>query len=126
MAAFGTFADDIKNGEFKKIYYVYGPEAYLKRYYVNELKKVFSGDDPTCPDLFIFDGKELDLRSFTDITEIFPMMSEKKLIIIKDPPLSSQLSNILRIQPTISPMTISLSSTAKRKALMKGSRISKL
>ena len=96
MAAFGTFADDIKNGEFKKIYYVYGPEAYLKRYYVNELKKVFSGDDPTCPDLFIFDGKELDLRSFTDITEIFPMMSEKKLIIIKDPPLSSPVIQYIK------------------------------
>ncbi len=96
MAAFGTFADDIKNGEFKKIYYVYGPEAYLKRYYVNELKKVFSGDDPACPDLFIFDGKELDLRSFTDITEIFPMMSEKKLIIIKDPPLSSPVIQYIK------------------------------
>ena len=96
MAAFGTFADDIKNGEFKKIYYVYGPEAYLKRYYVNELKKVFSGDDPACPDLFIFDGKELDLRSFTDITEIFPMMSEKKLIIIKDSPLSSPVVQYIK------------------------------
>ena len=96
MAAFGTFADDIKNGEFKKIYYVYGPEAYLKRYYVNELKKVFSGDDPACPDLFIFDGKELDLRSFTDITEIFPMMSEKKLIIIKDSPLSSPVIQYIK------------------------------
>jgi len=96
MAAFVNIADDIKNGEFKKIYYVYGPEAYLKRYYINELKKVFSGDDSACLDVFVYDGKELDLRSFTDITEMFPMMSEKKLIIIKDSPLSSPVVQYIK------------------------------
>lgn len=96
MAAFGTLADDIKSGEFKKIYYVYGPESYLKRYYINELKKSLSGDDLSCSDVFVFDGKELDLRNFTDITEMFPMMGEKKLIIIKDPTLSSPVVQYIK------------------------------
>ena len=96
MAAFGTLADDIKSGEFKKIYYVHGPEAYLKRFYINELKKKVSGGDDSCPDIFIFDGKELDLRSFTDITEMFPMVSEKKLIMIKDSPMSSPVVQYIK------------------------------
>lgn len=100
MAAFGTLADDIKSGEFKKIYYVHGPEAYLKRYYINELKKVLSGGDASCPDVFVFDGKELDLRTFTDITEMFPMMSEKKLIIIKDSQMSAPVVQYIKDSAT--------------------------
>ena len=96
MAALGTLAEDIKNGSFKKIYYVYGPEAYLKRFYINELKKAVSGGDSSCPDVFVYDGKDLDLRNFTDITEMFPMMSEKKLIIIKDSPLSSPVVQYIK------------------------------
>ena len=96
MAAFGTLADDIKSGEFKKLYYVHGPEAYLKRFYINELKKTLSGGDESCPDVFVFDGKELDLRAFTDITEMFPMMSEKKLIILKDSPMSSPVVQYIK------------------------------
>ena len=53
MAAFVNIADDIKNGEFKKIYYVYGPEAYLKRYYINELKK-FVGKNQYIKIFYIF------------------------------------------------------------------------
>lgn len=90
MAAVGTISEDIKNGTLQKIYYVYGPEAYLKRFYVNELKKAVSAGDPSCPDVYIFDGRELDLRTFTDITEAFPLMGEKKLIIVKDPLMSSE------------------------------------
>ncbi|MBQ6809665.1 MAG: DNA polymerase III subunit delta [Clostridia bacterium] len=96
MAALGTLAEDIKNGSFKKIYYVYGPEAYLKRFYINELKKAVSGGDSSCPDVFVYDGKDLDLRNFTDITEMFPMMSEKKLIIIKDSPISSPVVQYIK------------------------------
>lgn len=84
-----SIADDIKNGTLKKIYYLHGPEAYLKRFYLNELKKNVSGNDPACTDVYTFDGKELPLNTFTDITEAFPMMGEKKLVIIKDPPLNS-------------------------------------
>lgn len=89
MVKFGSITEDIDKKTFKKIYYIYGTESYLKRFYVNEIKKNISENDDFCPDIYIFNGKELNLREFTDVTEMFPIISEKKLIIIKDPPLSS-------------------------------------
>lgn len=96
MAAFEIITDDIKNRSFRKIYYICGAENYLKRYYVNELKKAVSGNEASSPDIYVFDGRELSLRDLTDITEGFPIISEKKLIIIKDAQLSSPVVQYIK------------------------------
>ena len=40
-----TLNQDIKTGEFKQIYLLYGEEAFLKNSYKNRLKEAIIGDD---------------------------------------------------------------------------------
>ena len=37
--------DDIKKGEFKSVYLLYGEEEYLKKQYRDRLKNAIAGDD---------------------------------------------------------------------------------
>ena len=40
-----TIDEDIKSGQFKKIYLLYGDEAYLKKQYKDKLKKALVQPD---------------------------------------------------------------------------------
>ena len=42
-----TIDEDIKSGQFKKIYLLYGDEAYLKKQYKDKLKKALVQPDET-------------------------------------------------------------------------------
>jgi len=42
-----TIDEDIKSGQFKKIYLLYGDEAYLKKQYKDKLKKALVQPDDT-------------------------------------------------------------------------------
>jgi len=76
--------NDIESHDFKKIYYINGEEAYLKHFYYNELKKSLFGDISDHPDCIIREGKELSLSELTDAVSSYPMLAEKKAIIIID------------------------------------------
>ena len=43
-----TIDEDIKSGQFKKIYLLYGDEAYLKKQYKDKLKKALEIGRATC------------------------------------------------------------------------------
>ena len=69
-----TIDEDIKSGQFKKIYLLYGDEAYLKKQYKDKLKKALVQPDDTMnftayegkdtnPTLFLFVEEEVDKRS---------------------------------------------------------------
>ena len=40
-----VISDDIKKGEFKSVYLLYGEEEYLKKQYRDRLKNAIVGDD---------------------------------------------------------------------------------
>ena len=40
-----VISDDIKKGEFKSVYLLYGEEEYLKKQYRDRLKNAIAGDD---------------------------------------------------------------------------------
>ena len=54
-----TLNQDIKSGEFKQIYLLYGEEAFLKNSYKNRLKEAIIGDDTM--NFARFEGKGLDV-----------------------------------------------------------------
>ena len=54
-----TLNQDIKTGEFKQIYLLYGEEAFLKNSYKNRLKEAIIGDDTM--NFARFEGKGLEV-----------------------------------------------------------------
>lgn len=74
--------EDIKKAEYKKIYLLYGDEAYLKKQYKNKLKNAICGDDTM--NYSYFEGKDCDTSEIKGICETLPFFADKRLVIIEN------------------------------------------
>ena len=74
----------VREGRLEPMYLFFGEEEYLKKLYVDKIKALVP--DGGFPDFnrLEFEGKDVPLSSYDDAWESFPMMTDKKLIIIKD------------------------------------------
>ena len=77
-----TLNQDIKTGEFKQIYLLYGEEAFLKNSYKNRLKEAIIGDDTM--NFARFEGKGLDVDELIRLAETMPFFAERRLILVED------------------------------------------
>ncbi len=65
-------------------YLFYGDELYLRDIYIEKIKEVIPEDGFEEFNLISLDGKSSDLETMADAIESYPMMSEKKLVIVRD------------------------------------------
>lgn len=74
----------IRNGKLEPMYLFFGEEEYLKELYTEKIKALVP--DGGFPDFnrLEFEGKDVPLASYDDAWEGFPMMTDKRLIFIKD------------------------------------------
>ena len=77
-----TLNQDIKTGEFKQIYLLYGEEAFLKNSYKNRLKEAIIGDDTM--NFARFEGKGLDVDKLIRLADTMPFFAERRLILVED------------------------------------------
>ena len=77
-----TLNQDIKTGEFKQIYLLYGEEAFLKNSYKNRLKEAIIGDDTM--NFARFEGKGLDVDELIRLADTMPFFAERRLILGED------------------------------------------
>ncbi len=73
---------DIKNRSFAPVYLIYGDDSYLKNYYKDTLAKKASDGDPFF-NLQKFEG-DTDLQEVFDAVNQFPMMAERKSVVLAD------------------------------------------
>lgn len=80
----------IKSGDINGIYLLYGQEVFIKDSYVKKITELI--DDGGMPDFnkIVFDGEKADIAEIDDAIESFPMMCEKKLVLIKDSKIFSK------------------------------------
>ena len=77
-----TLNQDIKTGEFKQIYLLYGEEAFLKNSYKNRLKEAIIGDDTM--NFARYEGKGLDVDELIRLADTMPFFAERRLILVED------------------------------------------
>lgn len=77
-----TLNQDIKDHTFKRVYLLYGEEAFLKNSYKNRLKEAIIGDDTM--NFSYFEGKNLDLDELIRLADTMPFFTERRLILIED------------------------------------------
>ena len=97
---------DLAKGSFETLYILYGEEAYLREYYLRQLRKKVVDETFADFNLIELDGKTLTLESLTEAVDSYPAMSERKLVIVTDfniyaPPASfgDQLIDLLSDLP---------------------------
>ncbi len=84
---------DIETKSFRRIYYFYGSEPYLKRFYLNSLFSAVLPDNRDT-DLHRYEGKGLDVDIFSEELWLCPM-GEYKVMLISDLPNTSPVAEFL-------------------------------
>ncbi|MGN0333251.1 MAG: DNA polymerase III subunit delta [Lachnospiraceae bacterium] len=75
--------EDIKTGNFKSVYLLYGEEDYLKKQYREKLKKALISEDDTV-NYTHYEGKGIATGELIDLAETMPFFAERRLIVVED------------------------------------------
>lgn len=75
--------EDIKTGNFKQIYLLYGEERYLRKQYTDRLCKALCGDDDTMNTHF-YEGKDISVGEIIDLAETLPFLAPRRVIFISN------------------------------------------
>lgn len=90
--ALKTIDEDIKTGNFKQIYLLYGTEGYLKKQYRDKLKTALTVQDDgdmmggmgSDMNFNAFEGKETNPKEVIDLAETLPFFAERRVILIEN------------------------------------------
>ena len=74
--------EDLKSGQFHKVYLLYGDEAYLKKQYKDRLREAIVGEDTM--NYAYFEGKGISYKEVIDLAETMPFFAERRLIILEN------------------------------------------
>lgn len=74
---------DIKSGQFKQIYLLYGEEAYLRKQYKDRLKAAMIADGDTM-NYSYFEGKDISVGAVIDLAETLPFFADRRVIVIEN------------------------------------------
>ncbi len=85
--------EEIKSGQLKKVYLLYGEEAYLKKMYKERLRKAALPEGDTMNYAY-YEGKNVNVKEVIDLSETLPFFADRRLIILEN-------TGCLRAQPPI-------------------------
>lgn len=77
-----TLNQDIKSGDFKRFYLLFGEEEFLKQSYKKRLRQAVAGDDTM--NYNYFEGKGLDVQKLISLANTMPFFSDRRLILVED------------------------------------------
>ncbi len=75
--------EDIKQGNFKQAYLLYGEERYLRRQYRERLQKALCSDGDTMNTHF-YEGRNVAVGEIIDLAETLPFLAERRVIFISN------------------------------------------
>ena len=114
--------EDLKSGQLNPVYLLCGEEAYLKKYYKNELRKALVSPDDTMNYAY-YEGKGIAVSEVIDLAETLPFFAERRLIIMEDTGLfkssSAELADYLKEMPDTTFLVFVESEIDKRGKLYK-------
>ena len=74
---------DIKSGNFKQAYLLYGEEAYLKQQYKHKLVQALNPDGDTM-NFSHYEGKGIDVKQLIDLCETMPFFADRRVVLLED------------------------------------------
>ena len=86
--------EDIKTGNFKQVYLLYGSEDYLRNQYRDRLKEALLGSGDAM-NLSCFEGKDINQPQIVDLAETMPFLAERRVVVIENSGLFKGGSDVL-------------------------------
>ena len=81
-------SEEIKSGQLKQVYILYGEEAYLRNQYKEKLKNALLGEGDSM-NLHYFEGKDVRSGEVIDLAETMPFLAERRVIMLENSGLFS-------------------------------------
>ena len=78
-----SLIEDLKTGQFNKVYLLYGEEAYLKKQYRDKLRNAMISPDDTMNYAY-YEGKGVNVKEVIDLAETLPFFAERRLIVLEN------------------------------------------
>ena len=75
--------EDIKTGDFKCVYLLYGEEGYLKQQYRQKLLEALVPQEDTMNTAF-YEGKNINAKEIIDLAETMPFFAERRVIVLQN------------------------------------------
>ena len=75
--------EDLKSGQFKQAYLLYGEEAYLRKQYKDKLQAALLGDGDAMNSHY-FEGKDINPGEVIDLAETMPFFAERRVIVLEN------------------------------------------
>ncbi len=75
--------EDLKTGQLKQIYLLFGEEGYLKRQYRDRLTRAVLPEGDTM-NYACYEGKGIEIREVIDLAETMPFFAERRLIVFEN------------------------------------------
>lgn len=114
--------EDLKTGQFSRVYLLYGDEAYLKKQYKDKLRNAMISPDDTM-NFAYYEGKGINVKEIIDLAETLPFFAERRLIIMEDTGFfknaTPELADYLKEMPESTAMIFVESEVDKRGKLYK-------
>ena len=78
-----SIQEDIKTGNFKSAYLLYGEEAYLKQQYKQNLIRALNPEGDTM-NYSQYEGKGIDVKAVIDFCETMPFFADYRVVLVED------------------------------------------
>lgn len=78
-----SLQEDIKSGNFKNAYLLYGDEAYLRQQYKERLIHALNPEDDTM-NFSKYEGRGIEVREMIDLCETMPFFAEYRVILVEN------------------------------------------
>jgi DNA polymerase-3 subunit delta len=75
--------EEIKSGQLKQVYLLYGEEAYLRSQYRDKLKDAMLGGGDAM-NYHYFEGKDVSVGEVIDLAETMPFLAEHRVIVLEN------------------------------------------
>lgn len=78
-----SLQEDLKTGNFKQAYLLFGEEAYLRQQYKDKLIQALNPDGDTM-NFTRYEGKGIEVREMIDLCETMPFFAEIRVILVEN------------------------------------------
>lgn len=83
LAGMKKLAEEIKSGQLKQVYILYGEEAYLRNQYKEKLKTALL-DGGDAMNFHYFEGKDVRSAQAIDLAETMPFLANRRVIMLEN------------------------------------------
>ncbi len=94
--AFQRFKADLRSGRLGNFYVLYGEEAFLREYYVNQITQKLAAGPAAEFNAHRFRAEDLTPQALSDAIDAMPMMSERTLVRVDDADLFGMPEDLRR------------------------------